>query len=130
MDVFDALWSVRSEERFALSSVRCTISPWRFNSLVFSLQSARASVSSFALRYTNDHHHPPIDSTTILSNIPPIEFLGFIHSLLLTDGGERAAEEVEMSRGEEGRDVGALRGEQTVGVCTSVLASKVEDPLW
>ena len=67
MDVFNALARFRVKERMSLSSVYCTLSPPRFYSSSFHSVETLVLVS-IVLRYTNIHHHPYIDSTTVLSD--------------------------------------------------------------
>ena len=68
MDVFFALAHFYVKERVSLSSVQCELSPRQFYSLSFhSVERQRRF--SIVLRYTNNYHHPYIDSTTVLSDI-------------------------------------------------------------
>ena len=67
MDVFYALARLRVKERVSLSSVQCALSPRQFYVPSFHSVERQRRVS-IVLRYTNNHHHPYIDSTIVLSD--------------------------------------------------------------
>ena len=66
-DVFYALAPFHLKERLAYVCVQRTLSTSLFHSpLLVSVESWRRFF--IVLRYTNNHHHPYIDSTTVLSD--------------------------------------------------------------
>ena len=67
MDVFHALSHVHVEERLARPSVESELSPHGLYSLLHFSVSCQHCLS-IILRYANNHYHPYIDSTTVLSD--------------------------------------------------------------